>query len=373
MHHRFFCLGVAPFVWACCAMGLYVAIYPMFAIKVPPLAAPPVDSFTWRVNPGCKNATSRSNDVQFISQYINLTPYVQGCGSWGDGVETYERRQINGGSTLANLEFANLFPLWSMMAVLIGMPLVMVSVLTYTDLMPTDGARGERPGNRLRWFGVAVLGLYGVCLVMGACFILFESKVYDRTWLCRSYIAHVGAFDEIDWVYVVNASPDRGSSEITSPVIWSQIEAIAERCENLNLHYGSSNSRSFSIAFEASDQVNCEIDSAIWKAWNNLLVYGVCVIGVPLFIGMLFGFVLTPEQKNACGERLCCCVRSRCHPVPSSTSPTRTASPPSAPVVTRVPSWLHPPLTGAPHPQYDSTFVPPYTESSSVVVVVPNN
>jgi hypothetical protein len=363
-------------------MGLFVVLYPLFSIQVPPTPSPPPESYTWRVNPGCTNATAAAADVQFLSTLISLTPYVHGCGSWGDGVEAYERRQFNGGSTMANLAFDVLFPLWMMMALVIGMPLVFASMHIYLHLMPLDQFASSRtvelhkerlPG-QMRVFGKAILGIYAICLIMGACFILFEAKVYDRTWLCRSYITTTSPFGEIDSVYVVNASPDRGSSEITSPSIWAQVEDVARRCPNLNLHYGSS-SRSFSIAFEASDEVNHEIDSAITKAWKHLLIYGVCVIGLSLTIVMVFGFILTMEQKAQLWNRFC--VRSAVKqdnlhvPVPVAPPvrvvlPPPTVSPvppvaivPSASPLSRDPSWLHAPLA--------AEVPPPYAPSSSFV------
>ena len=265
------------------AMLCTVTLVPLFSIKVEPLLQPPQNSYTWRVNDGCVgiNATT---DHEYLSQRIDFTPYVRGCGSYGDGVDNK--------ATTSSETDGNTW-VFLTLGLAIGLPFAFSCLILLVACCGHDWK--EEKIVPLRLAGCIWLILYCGSLLITGIYLYQAVHVFAPTWLCRPYGIDINAYGQISAVYVVNTSPDRGSVMIESPPEWDMIEDISTRCANINKHYGK-RARWFSIPFEASEEVQTAIQSKLDQAKFNYGMYTGCV-SIPFCLGLIWFMMLTDEQQ----------------------------------------------------------------------------
>lgn len=259
----------------------------LFSIQVGPIISPEPKSYTWRVNPDCRGVNA-SLDIQYLNQSIDLTPYVHGCGSFVDGIKPYPENKalkevVEDGTNM-----------W--ISTVYGLVLGLLFFMTVLSLMIFQCADSRKlvEDCKVR-VGYAWMIIFGVSLLLTGIYLICAGHLYDRTWLCRSYIVETNTFGELVDVYVGNVSPDRGGPMITDPQQWSVIEAVVARCPNVQKNYGKT-ARWISIPFEASEEVTNAINTAISKSWTTWS--GCCIFGIFFMLVVDWFMIRSDEQKE---------------------------------------------------------------------------
>jgi hypothetical protein len=270
---------------------------PMAAIVIhPKLNSDPVQDYVWRPNPKCDpTKPSYNNSLPFLANYIDFTPYKDGCGAVGDHVPLAHQ------AALENAEDEQQFGLWMAVGFILGIMVFASLMCVWCDRChqhhynDEEAVKLKHYDGSLALFGVGWIAVYALVLGSQAVNLYQTSEVWPSIWMCRPYQATWSAFGDLAELYVVNTSPDRGSVTITDPNEWNAIVGLAETCPGIGTRVTDDGNRSFKIDFEPSPLVKQAIDDAVSATWRGILWL---VIAWPAYSAIIMLLLATEEQHK---------------------------------------------------------------------------
>jgi hypothetical protein len=301
------------------ALVTFLVVNPIIGIQVVPVGPGRAQAynFTYKIDPGCVNA----NASKWVSTFINMAEYRDGCGSWGDrvphmGYDDNGNSGYNGNSGSgfgygdADMDASDR----NVWGIAVCAPVVIYGVL-WGILCGIDCAYQDTKGAR-KWLIAAWSLLYGILALVLFAFAMV-AQTYPDTWICRPYVATFDAFDDVLTIFVDNSSPNRGSAILSLPSDWDHLTSVIQPlCSNIQLLDTPPNRR-FSIDFQPNPNV-AELLSSVRATIELRSLIALAILpAITLAISILF-----------------CCQRKNSPELTPLLPPPDPAAPPAAPPAT---------------------------------------
>ncbi len=160
---------------------------------------------TYGLDAGC----TQPNNTAFLQNYIDFTPYRQGCGSWGDRIVPYD---TDASGSFHQRDAGVLFGLIILPVIVVGLSIATLTAVWqcyHSNSVRQTALRGWL--NECRWLWCSTILLLHALILATTTTVIVAPGGLPDTWICRPYVGSVNAFGDLYDLSIVSEDEWRGS------------------------------------------------------------------------------------------------------------------------------------------------------------------